>query len=784
MEEEKNVSPISFEENSINLREELEKYLYYWKWFLLSIIISLTMAFLYLRYTHPFYNASINVLIKNSEEKNGLIGFNDLNSVMDGGSNIKNEIELIKSRTNLLKVIENLNLDVVYFSEGKVLTSENYSKSPINVSFVEKLKVESDGIDLKNFIVKILSNNQYELKSIDKISLGTFYFNDTIQDYNIIVQPKFDKIVSFIEKEIIVRKQSLIPLASSIQNRLKIENLNGSDILMISLTDKVLKRSVDVLNELVIVFNNDAIEDKNQIFNHTTEFIKKRLEIINDELNDVEKNAENFKRTNRLINLSSQSETYLRNADEYDKKIIEIETELTILDLVKNDLNNNSDDFLPEVIGVSNSEISSKVSEYNELVQKKKRLLINSTSKNPAIIVVENQISPLKFSILKSINNLNSNLLVRKKALKTEGNKLNNKIASVPKSENIFRAIQRQQGIKESLYLYLLQKREETALAVTATSAPAKIVDEAYGEETPISPKNEVIYLGAIMIGFLFPLVFVYLKNLLNNKVHTRKDIEKVMRTPILGDIPKSKSAKKVVVSDNARDATAESFRLLRTNIDFMLSKVEEKSKVIYISSTLSGEGKTFISINLASVLSLTSKKVLLVGADIRKPKITDYLDVKQGKGLTHFLMDNSLNVSEVIDRVEEHNFDMLHSGIIAPNPSELLMNGRFDEVIAYGKANYDYVIVDTAPVNLVTDTLLLSDHAHLFIYVTRAGYLDKRLLEIPKKLYEEKRLPNMAILLNDTDSEKGYGYGYGYGYGGYGEEVEKKKWWQLFSKN
>ena len=248
-----------------------------------------------------------------------------------------------------------------------------------------------------------------------------------------------------------------------------------------------------------------------------------------------------------------------------------------------------------------------------------------------------------------------------------------------------------------------------------------------------------------------------------------------MVKAPVLGDIPKTKSEKKVIISDADRSSTAESFRLLRTNINFMLARNKANSKTIFITSTIGGEGKTFIAINLASVLALSSKKVLLIGADIRKPKIVDYLEHKAGKGLTHFLMDRNLQVADIIETVKETKFDMIHSGIQAPNPSELLMNDRFNEIINYGKQHYDYVIVDTAPVNLVTDTLLISDFADLFIYVIRADYLDKRLLEVPKIMFEEKRLPNMAVLVNDTDFEKGYGYGYGYGYGG----EPKKPWWK-----
>ena len=783
MEKEKQLSPIVLEESSINLREELEKYLYYWKWFLLSLIIAGCIAFVKVRYSHPVYSASINVLIKNSSKSGGLsdlAGFNDL-SLLSSGNNVNNEIHLFKSRTILKEVIKNLHLDVSYYSKGKVLTTESYGNIPINVQFIKKENNLIKENSINNFIVKILSLEKYQLLNNAGKELGNYYFNDTIKDYNICILNNFSNINNIENKEIIVRKPSLTPLAFSYQNRLNISNIKGTSILKLTLKDRVRNKAIDILNELVSVYNKDAIDDKNQIFEYTADFIENRLNIIKEELSDVEKNVEEFKQKNRLTDLTSDSELFTQNTDGYNKGIIGIETELSVLKMVEENLNTEQSDFLPDVAGVSGSNISELVMSYNELIHNKKRLLKGSTEKHPAIITIDNQINQLKQSIKSTLKNTNSTLEIKKKSLQKEYNKFSGRVASIPKFENIFRSIQRQQQIKEGLYLYLLQKREETALVLSATETTVKVIDPAYAGRGSIAPNKRMIYLMALGLGLLIPFGILYLKFLLDNKVQGRKDIESIMRTPILGDIPRSKSDKKIVVSDQDRDATAESFRLIRTNIDFMLSKVDEKSKVIFVSSTLSGEGKTFISINLASVLSLTSKKVLLIGADIRKPKITDYLDVKEGKGLTHFLMDDNLHVSEVIDTIEEYNFDMLHSGIIAPNPSELLMNGRFDKVIEYGKANYDYIIVDTAPVNLVTDTLLLSDHAHLFIYVTRAGYLDKRLLEIPKKLYEEKRLPNMTILLNDTNSEKGYGYGYGYGYG---EEVEKKKWWQIFSKN
>ena len=291
---------------------------------------------------------------------------------------------------------------------------------------------------------------------------------------------------------------------------------------------------------------------------------------------------------------------------------------------------------------------------------------------------------------------------------------------------------------------------------------------------------NRTIYMMAILIGLIIPFVIIYIRSLLDNKIHTVEEVEKEVPAPILGDIPATGSEKKIIITEKENNNVAEAFRLLRTNVGFMLPVNKDGGKSIFVTSTIGGEGKTFVAINLAHALTLINKKVLIIGADIRKPKISKYLNINPTSGLTNFLIDHDMQVADVITNANDSKLDVIASGPIPPNPSELLTNGRFEEVLAYGKANYDYVIVDTAPVNIVTDTLLIGSQADLFVYVVRANYLDKRLLSVPKKMFESKRLPNMAVLINDTNYEKkGYGYGYSYGYG-YTEE--KKAWWRKVS--
>ncbi len=529
-------------------------------------------------------------------------------------------------------------------------------------------------------------------------------------------------------------------------------------------------------------YNKDAVNYKNLIAKNTNKFINQRLTIITKDLSNVDKGVEELKTKYNLTDIAAEASLILHSNSELENKIIELTTQINLVDFVKEYISENTNDLVPENLGLADASLSGSTIKYNELILERNRILKSSSEKNPVIVNLNTQLTSLRESIAQSIVNLKSSLIISLNNIKKQEQRLSSKIALVPKQEREFTDIQRQRKIVESIYLYLLQKREENAISLAVTLPNSKIIDVAYGSDIPVAPKRKIVYLAALLLGLIVPFTVIYLVFLLDNKIHTRKDVEAVVKAPILGDIPKTKTEKKLVVSDSDRSGPAESFRLLRTNINFMLSGVKEKAKTIFITSTLASEGKTFIAINLASVLALTNKKVLLIGADIRRPKIAEYLNVPlPKKGLSHYLMDTNLKISEVITHVKETNFDIIESGVIVPNPSELLMNGRFDEILAYGKENYDYVIVDTSPVNMVTDTLLLGGNANLFVYVIRVNYLDKRLLDIPKIMYENKRLPNMAILLNDVDFERGYGYGYGYGYGEV--EVEKPWWKKMFLK-
>ncbi|MDH5412999.1 MAG: polysaccharide biosynthesis tyrosine autokinase, partial [Flavobacteriaceae bacterium] len=510
---------------------------------------------------------------------------------------------------------------------------------------------------------------------------------------------------------------------------------------------------------------------------NTDIFINNRIEDISVELTNLDKGVETYKTENKLSDMASEAGLVLESNAELTNRIVDLTSQIKLIDYLIKYMKTNKDDLIPSNLGMLNESAGLNTETYNRLLLERDRLLRGANASNPIVINLNDQIAQLRESIDQSLRNSKSSLAIALNEARIQENRLDTKISSAPKKEREIRDIQRQQQIIETLYLYLLQKREENSISLAVTAPNAKIIDRAYGSDIPVSPKKMIVYIVALILGFIVPFMIIYIRMLLDNKIHALEDVEGVVKAPILGDIPTTKSEKKVIISEQDRSNVAESFRLLRTNVNFMLPRDLNEGKTIFITSTIGGEGKTFIAINLASALALLNKKVLLIGADIRKPKIATYLKTKQEKGLTHYLIDSSLKVKDVIVPHKETNLDVLESGVIPPNPSELLTNGRFDQVIAYGKTNYDYIIIDTAPVNIVTDTLLLGHHADLFVFVIRANFLDKRLLKIPKTMYENKRLPNMAILINDTNYEKrGYGYGYGYGYG---EPQSKRALWK-----
>src|SRR5690606_7263604 len=468
-----------------------------------------------------------------------------------------------------------------------------------------------------------------------------------------------------------------------------------------------------ILNSIIDQYNKDVTDDKTRISKATTQFIDSRLDLISKNLSEADTKVADYKDRNNMVDMSSEIQLYMQNASENERKLIEYQTQLRLADMMRGAITGNEGSILPSNIGLDDLSIQSSIKSYNDLVLERDDLLKSATPDNPVVQNLTKNINELGSSLRSSLNNYRQVLQSNVNALQGQKNKFEGKLNSLPDQERGFKDISREQQIVESLYLFLLQKREETEIQAAANPAILKVIDEAYGADKPVAPRKPLILLGSLIIGLVLPFGILYLKFLLDNKVHSRKDIEERFNAPILGEIPASEDP---VVKDNDRSSLAEAFRILRTNIAFMLG-TKKDSAVIFVTSTTSGEGKFFVATNLSRILAMSGKKVLLIGADIRSPKVLDYLGLSHLQhtniGITQYLINPDMPVDNIIiHKPAPYDFDIIYSGYIAPNPAELLMNGHFKEVIEYGRQNYDYVIVDTAPVSLVTDTLLISEFA------------------------------------------------------------------------
>ena len=544
------------------------------------------------------------------------------------------------------------------------------------------------------------------------------------------------------------------------------------------------EKAVDYLNQLIMEYNKDVLRDKEEVIKVTSDFIDNRLQKVSVELDKVDYTAEQLQKKNNLIALSSQDNINLQTGQQLQAKISATSNTIELASFLQEELSNKerSSDMLPADIGLGDSNTSQVIKNHNELVALRDRMLRNSSNTNPVVIQLNNQIKTLRLNLDNSLINIKQTSELTLSSLNRENARIRGQLYQAPTKARQFRDIKRQQDIKESLYLYLLQKREESAIRLGMHSPNAKIIDNAYSSFKSVAPNETITYLASIIFGLLIPIGFIYLVDLLDTKLYQKKDLVDILNVPYLGDIPKS-SKKTKLIKKVDYSPKAEAFRIIRSNIDFMLKDVKGRSKKIFITSTKAQEGKSHTSTNLASAISFSEKSVLLIEMDIRVPKILDYLELndKPEKGLSDYIVDKSIKPLDIVIKHKDNAFlDIIPSGTIPPNPSELLMSDRVEELFKYFENKYDYILADTSAVGLVSDTLLISKFADMFIYVVSADGVDKRqLVHVAQTLYDDKRLPNMTMLLNSVKTgKKGYGYGYGYG----NNPNNKKKWYNFFS--
>ena len=718
---------------------------------------------------------SASVLIKDAKSNPGSQDFAALRDISGfgkiGSNGVENEMELLKSKKMMRKVVQNLHLESTVYQKGKFKNTELYGKtSPIMVQVINEkpdTKYYKEPIELK------ISGNNITLSNKELAPLKTT-FDKTIslRFANIIITKNKDYVApKEATNDFLLNIASETQVTDSFQSNLKAALMN-KDVTVIKMTMNYpeVNKAKDILNTLIRVYNNDAIEDKNSESKKTAEFIEERIRIIGNELGEVESRKERFKESNRITDLETEAKLGLQSSAEARGKLLEIDSQLEITNALLGYVNKQGTTaVLPGNVGLDNASATSNISAYNQLVLEKNRLLENATPQNPLVIDLTKQINSMRNSVVESLAKNRSALQVAKGNYETENKTIVGQISKIPSQEKTFREIERQQQIKENLYLLLLQKREETAVSLAVTAPKARDVDEAYVNPIPVAPKGSIVLLMGLMAGMLIPFIVIYLIRLFDDKVKDKKDLDKLSNgKTLLGEIPSLDRGQNELVMANDLTPMAEAFRIVITNMNFMLPK-KEKGKVVYVTSTVKGEGKTFVSVNLALTLASPKHKVIIIGADIRNPQLQRYNPSRKGlDGLTEYLHNDDEKIEDIIHVSSFNKYcDVIYSGSIPPNPADLLSNGRFEILIDQLKPIYEYIIVDTAPLMLVTDTFLNADLADATLYVTRSGFTEKSLIDFANKQINSKRIRNAAFILNDVSKDNlGYGNKYGYGYG------------------
>ncbi|MFQ9071130.1 MAG: GumC family protein [Bacteroides stercoris] len=795
-------------EEQADIKAILFKYIIRWPWFIASIIICIACAWIYLKQSTPIYNITASVIIKD-EKKGGTMG-NEFSGLEDLGllnpsKNIDNEIEILQSKSLIKDVVNELGLYINYWGNKGFKTTDLYGASPILVHYSFK-DAETLNAPIQ-LTINYQKNGNLNVNMItDKGNDNEKKINKTFTEFPAVLSSE-KGVITFIENQQvpIVEDVNLditishpLAIAKGYRSALSIEPTSKTtSVATISIKNTNKKRGEDFINKLVEMYNRDANDDKNEVAQNTAHFIDERISVINQELGTTEQELENFKRESGLTDLSSDAQLAVAEKSAYEKLCVENGTQLNLIQYLSDYLKKpeNANTTLPVNVGLNDKSLTEQISQYNALILERNRLRRTSSDSNPVVRRLDSNIDDMHASLLTTINSVYKGLLITKADLDRQAGKYAGQISNAPAQERRFVSIQRQQEIKAGLYLMLLQKREENNIALAATANNAKIIDDALADDVPISPNKKIIYLAALVLGFGIPVAIIYILSLLSYRIEGHSDVERLTRVPVIGDVPLNDSDEKyaIAVRENDNDIMAETFRSLRTNLLFMLGDPDKK--VILVTSTTSGEGKTFIASNLAVSLALLGKKVVIVGLDIRKPGLNKVFHIShKERGITQYLVaPQSTDLRSMIQSSDlSANLHILPGGTIPPNPTELLARKSLDDAIELLKKDYDYVVLDTAPIGMVTDTQLIARVADISVYVCRADYTHKNDYQLINELYANKRLPGLCTVINGLDMKKkkygyyygygkygryyGYGKKYGYGYGyGYGDTSDSK---------
>lgn len=751
------------QEDSFNLKQEVLKYLPYWYWFVVGVVLALVTATLYLRYQNNVYESKTIIKLLDDSNSDFKMPTNGVNFFLRNKVNIENEKEIIKSNRLLSKVVTELELCNVFTEEGKIKTSEVYGH------FVPKIKWIGQEEKINNF------TGNWSVK-LDQY--GYFWNGENKKrEYNkiydiegIAMQLSKPLYIQKSERVFSIRKIRLEDAVASLKSALQV-NLLGeeSELLELKMTGSIIEKNNAILNKLNEVFDRDGQEDKQRIFRKTIDFVNSRFEYLFKELDTIELNKADYKRNQKLSFIEGDSQMLLTTKTETSSEYEKAKTQSLLSDIIIKALKEvKVNELLPTNIGLDEMNVNELIKQYNEIVLQSQKNIKSGDENHPKVQQLIGMQMNLKENIKYSLKAYQNILLARIQEIDKIKIQQDYQYSVLPYQEKMIRSIERQQKIKETLYLLLLQKREEASINLAIVNPSIKIVDAAMANRTPLSPKRGLIFMLAFGLGLLVPFAILFVYYLFDNKLHTREALEsRLEHIFIIAEIPFILERQKLI-KVNDRSVLSEAFRILIANLNFVTPFTANKPPIIYVSSSIKGEGKTFTSVNLALTFASLNKKVILIGADLRNPQIHKMLKSKRAKvGLINYLIDPNLNHLNCVDKlkVNDINLDVIFSGEIPPNPSEIISNGRFGHLLDELKKEYDYIIVDTPPTLLVADTILISKYADLTLYIVKANYTQKNVLNFINTLNQQNKIKNASIVFNNVGANEGYGKGYAYSY-------------------
>ena len=790
----------------------LIRYISYWKWFVLSIVVCVIITLVNLKFTLPSYEVTTSILLKDDQKGSGSAEMNAFKEMglLTQKNNVDNELEILRTLTLIEMVVRELGINTNYTQIGTIPLVNNLAQKMGLSSvgkFNEKILYGSQCPILVNLPDTILDklNTAYDFEILVQPS-GVYEFSGVYQNkkYNVkssisdsqvklpfgvvkIERGNFRPVEDMIVSVVI---QSPISKANEISNQLKMELTSKiTSVVNISYRATNLGQGKAFLNKFIEIYNREDLSDKSFLANRAAKFIDDRLMALTSELGDVESKVETYKQVQGLTDIKSESDMFIQQTGDFAQKRLEVETQLAIVSDIDEYLHKKENQFqlIPSSSGIQSAGLSELINNYNKFILQRNRLSRIASNSNQAMIDLTNQIESMFSTVQSSVRNEKNNLRIAQRDLSSRNNETAARIRAIPRQEREYTEIKRQQGVKEALFLFLLQKKEEKYVNLSVVEPVAKIIDNVRSSGIPVSPQKRLILMLSFLIGLIIPIFGIKISDLLRYQISTKAELEELTIVPVLGEIPKNEISNNGIIKENNTDSFTELVRLLRTNLLFVMDSTDKK--VINVVSSISGEGKTYVTVNLAMSLAMLDKKVLIIGLDVRKPKLADYLGIDNKNGITMYLTGH-LGVDKLVQPSGIHpNLSVIVSGPIPPNPNELLAKKTLDKLIAELRLQYDYILIDTAPILVVSDSFLLNRFADVNLYLVRADYTPKKNIEDATNLYINKKLHNLYFVLNGTDKNKytyryGSGKKYGYGYShklenmyGYGnEEVKMEK--------